>query len=143
LSLAQAAQTVLEECRMVLPGIQAILGFQLTVVFSEGFEKRLSETGQQLHLGALLCTALAVGLVMAPAAFHRQTDPTRVTSSFIMLSSRLLLASMVPLALGISVDVYLVATVIASGAWPLPLAGGLLTFFLLVWFLLPRLSRNA
>lgn len=34
LPLSQAAQHLLEECRMVLPGIQALFGFQLIAVFN-------------------------------------------------------------------------------------------------------------
>ena len=33
-SLSQAAEYLLEECRMVLPGIQALFGFQLGTFFS-------------------------------------------------------------------------------------------------------------
>jgi len=37
LPLSKAAQLLLEECRMVLPGIQALFGFQLIVVFNSRF----------------------------------------------------------------------------------------------------------
>ncbi|HEX4779662.1 MAG TPA: DUF6328 family protein, partial [Usitatibacter sp.] len=47
LDLAKAATAVLEECRMVLPGIQAIFGFQLTAVFQQAFSEKLDK-GQQL-----------------------------------------------------------------------------------------------
>jgi hypothetical protein len=36
--LERAATHVLEEARMVLPGIQALLGFQLIAVFSSRFD---------------------------------------------------------------------------------------------------------
>ncbi len=41
LSLTQAAQVLLDECRMVLPGIQALFGFQLIAVFSPRFAEAL------------------------------------------------------------------------------------------------------
>ena len=34
LTLAEAAQALLDECRMILPGIQALFGFQLIAVFN-------------------------------------------------------------------------------------------------------------
>jgi hypothetical protein len=45
-SLDSAATHILEECRMVLPGIQALFGFQLIAVFNEGFAEKLSSNEQ-------------------------------------------------------------------------------------------------
>src|SRR6185312_6704027 len=72
ISLDAAARHVLEECRMVLPGIQALFGFQLIAVFNQGFGEKLSQAQQVLHLVALVLTTLSMALVMTPAALHRQ-----------------------------------------------------------------------
>src|SRR5262245_59041588 len=98
-SLDSAAAHILEECRMVLPGIQALFGFQLIAVFNEGFAEKLSGAEQYVHLGAIILIVVAVALVMAPAALHRFTSQREVSERFIWLSSRLLLLSMLPLAL--------------------------------------------
>ena len=45
--LSMAAQYLLEECRMVLPGIQALFGFQLIAVFSPGFAQKLTLADQR------------------------------------------------------------------------------------------------
>lgn len=42
ISLSEAVTHLLEECRMVLPGIQALFGFQLIVVFNPTFYEKLS-----------------------------------------------------------------------------------------------------
>jgi len=101
LSLDSAARHILEECRMVLPGIQALFGFQLIAVFNQGFEEKLSTVQQQLHLASIILTVFAVGLVMTPAALHRQIDPLAVSRQFIEWSTILLLLSMFPLGLSI------------------------------------------
>src|SRR5829696_7509440 len=98
LTLDQAATHLLEECRMVLPGIQALFGFQLIAVFNTTFHERLTLGEQRLHLVAILSVVIAVGLVMAPAAIHRQA-PRTVSDRFIRVSSRLVMGSMVPLAI--------------------------------------------
>ena len=54
ISLDSAAAHVLEECRMVLPGIQALFGFQLIAVFNQGFGEKLSHGQQVLHLVAIV-----------------------------------------------------------------------------------------
>ena len=54
LSLDSVARLLLEECRMVLPGIQALFGFQLIAVFNEGFSDKLTPGEQELHLAAII-----------------------------------------------------------------------------------------
>ena len=142
LPLAKAAQYLLEECRTVLPGIQALFGFQLIAVFNQGFSQKLTAGEQRLHLLAMTLLAIAIALIMAPAAYHRQSGPEEVTSTFIRLASRLLLASMVPLALAICIDFYLVAHVIESGALVPVLAVALFATIVILWFVLPRAIRD-
>lgn len=141
LSLSTAAELILEECRMVLPGIQALFGFQLIAVFSDGFEQKLDSFEQILHLIAIGLVVTATALIMAPAAYHRQTSPLQITEKFIKLATRLLLWSMLPLALGICIDFYLIAQIILDNSLSLPLTAALFAIFLILWFALPRM-RN-
>src|SRR4051812_32797530 len=112
LSLNQAVTHLLDECRMVLPGIQALFGFQLIAVFNPSFTQKLDSTEQILHLIAIGFTAVSVVLVMAPAAFHRQSGILEVTKRFVDMTSALLLLSMFPLILAFCTDFYLVALII-------------------------------
>ena len=144
LSLDSAARHILEECRMVLPGIQALFGFQLIAVFNQGFAEKLSIMEQQLHLLSIILTVSAVALVMTPAALHRQIDPMAVTRRFIQSSTMLLLLSMFPLSMSICLDIYLIAPLSQkrSGSVCLSLAGLLLLFFSL-WMVLPHLKKSS
>ena len=140
LPLSEAVTHLLEECRMVLPGIQALFGFQLVAVFNSTFGEKLTRTEQIFHLTAVGLVAIAVALVMAPAALHRQTNPQAVTQNFITIATRLLLLSMFPLMLGISFDFYLIARLILSNTLlSFLLAALLLCLFSTLWFLFPRL----
>jgi amino acid permease len=136
--LAQSARFLLEECRMVLPGIQALFGFQLIAVFSPAFDEKLGPAEQRLHLAAIALIAVAIALVMAPAAYHRQTGPEQVTETFIQISTRLVLWSMVPLAISICLDFYLIGWIILQSQLAALLAAFLVCIFALLWFVLPR-----
>ena len=114
LSLDSATRHILEECRMVLPGIQALFGFQLIAVFNQGFNEKLSTAQQQLHFISIILTVCAVALVMTPAALHRQIDPLAVIRWFIDSSTMLLLLSMFPLGLSISLELYIIAQIITG-----------------------------
>jgi hypothetical protein len=138
LSLSKSAQYLLEECRMVLPGIQALFGFQLVVVFSPGFSEKLTRPEQIVHFVAITLIAVAVAIIMTPAALHRGTGSKKVTATFVNLSARLLFWSMLPLALGICLDFYLIARVIINHLWVLLLTFVLFMIFMTLWFVLPR-----
>jgi hypothetical protein len=143
LPLNSAITHLLEECRMILPGLQALLGFQLIAVFQSAFFTRLSPAEQRLHLVSLTLLAVAVGLVMTPAAYHRQTRPMQASRHFLFLGGRLLTVALVPLMLGIAFDVYLIARMILDEVVPsIVLAATLLTIFCTLWFLLPRWHRR-
>jgi hypothetical protein len=130
---------LLEECRMVLPGIQALFGFQLVAVFNQAFWERLSPVEQRIHLIAVALIVIAIALVMTPAAYHRQAEPGSVSKRFVAVSSRLLLWSMVPLLVAICLDFYLVARLIVHNvALSLVLALLLSILFVIPWFALPR-----
>jgi hypothetical protein len=142
LSLADATTHLLEECRMVLPGVQALFGFQLIAVFSSGFGPQLSPGEQRIHLLALALVAVAGALVMTPAAYHRQNRPREATMRLLLLGGRLLLSAMVPLMVGIGLDFYLIARVILGGRGvSAVLTGLLMLLFVFLWFGLPRIGR--
>jgi hypothetical protein len=123
---------------MVLPGIQALFGFQLVVVFSPGFSEKLTRPEQLVHFVAITLIAVAVAIIMTPAALHRGTGSKLVTATFVRLSARLLAWSMAPLAFGICLDFYLIARVIIGTQLVALLAVGLFAIFIALWFVLPR-----
>jgi len=122
---------------MVLPGIQALFGFQLIAVFNPAFHERLSVGERYVHLFATGLVACAIVLILTPASLHRRSGPHHVYESFLYKSSRLLLASMVPLAVGISLDFYLIGRlIIGSGTLPFVASACLLGLFIFFWFVL-------
>ncbi len=139
LPLSKAAQLILDESRMLLPGIQALFGFQLIAVFNQSFSEKLSSFEQQLHLLAIGLIVLTTIIIMTPAAYHRQMEVKEVTDSFIHMASRLMLISMMPLSLSISLDFYLVSRLILKNTL-LSLAIAFVSFalFILEWIIIPR-----
>lgn len=142
LSLADAASRLLDECRMVLPGIQALFGFQLIAVFNDRFKHDLPHQLQVLHIIAIFLVGVSVGLIMTPAAYHRQITPQRVTETFLRISSRLLLISMVPLLIAISSDLYVVSFLVVERTFAAWLTGAIFIVLAGLWFLLPRTVRR-
>ncbi len=105
--LTDKIKHVLTECRVVLPGAQALLGFQFIAVLMESFEK-LPAASKYVHLASLCLIALTVVFLMTPAAYHRIVEQGEDTEHFHRFASRMVIAAMVPLALGLCGDVYVV-----------------------------------
>jgi Family of unknown function (DUF6328) len=140
--LEKIAQEAVEEARMVLPGIQALFGFQLIAVFNESF-RRLDAAHQYLHFAAIVLIAISIGLIMAPAAYHRQVEPGSVSRFFVELASGLIMAAMVPLMVSICIEVYIVGhLVLANGVLSVLIAGALFAGFVFGWFVFPNLARS-
>lgn len=141
LSLSDALGSVLDEARMILPGTQTLFGFQLIVVFDSRFQDHLSLREQYLHLAAIGLVAITTGLLVTPAAYHRRVEPASVSRRFVALSTRLLRWSLVPLALAMSADLYLVTSlVVGQVVVSAGIALTLLAVLLGLWVVLPALA---
>lgn len=137
----KAASLVLDEARMLLPGIQALFGFQLVAVFNQTFAEKLTPFEQKIHLTAIALIVITTIIILTPAAYHRQMEVQLVTDKFIQLATRLILLSMVPLATSICLDFYLISRLILNQqALSLVFSAVLYALFLVVWFGLPRLG---
>jgi hypothetical protein len=138
-SLGDQVNSIEQEARMVLPGIQALFGFQLIAVFNQGFKLSLTGREQILHLVALLLVAISSLLVLAPAAYHRQANH-QISEHFVKMSSQFLAWAMAPLAAGICLDVYLVTEVVLqSMVCSVSIAIVLSLLYTWTWFIFPRL----
>jgi len=141
--LKDAVQQALEEARMVLPGIQALFGFQLIAVFNQRFDTALDRPRQVVHLAALLLVALSAALVMTPAAYHRQACGGGVSRELLRVVSAFVSAALLPLMAGLCLDVYLVALLIVRDeAVAVGLAASLLALLAGLWFVFPHSRRR-
>jgi hypothetical protein len=139
--LDQRITQMLTEARVALPGAQALLGFQLAIVVTQGFEK-LPMSSQIIHAVSLGCIALATILLIAPAAYHRIVFAGENTEEMHQVGGWLITAATVPLALGLTGDVYVVITKIAgSPAVGAAAAGAALLLLVGLWHALPLAVR--
>jgi hypothetical protein len=132
---------VLEELRVVLPGTQALLGFQLVAVFSTGFEV-LPQWQKDVHFVSLLFVTFGAMLLMTPAAYHRIVDDGDDTEAMHMFATRALMLAMAALGIGLSLDLVVVAEVVlGSLVIAIATASIALVTFATAWFVLPLALR--
>jgi hypothetical protein len=140
-SLEKRSEAAIEESRMVLPGIQTLFGFQLIAGFNQGFSK-LPELEQVLHYASLGLIALAIAIIMTPAAYHRIVEQGSVSLFFVRLISWMIAIAMVPLAIALGLEIYVVGTVILETRLTSALVAiGLVVIFAALWFAFPFAMR--
>jgi hypothetical protein len=141
-ALEHRIKQVLTEARVVLPGAQALLGFQLAAMLTDAFGK-LPQTSQYVHVASLVLLAATIVFLMAPAAFHRIVEQGEDTERLHRFSSAMVLIALVPLGLAIAGDFYVVAEkVLKSSTIGIMLACTSLVFFYGLWFGLTLAVRS-
>jgi hypothetical protein len=127
-------KNVLTETRVVLPGAQALLGFQFVAVLKEAFE-RLPQAAKYVHLAGLTAVGIATVFLMAPSAWHRIVERGRDTQEVEIVASRFLLAALFFLGIGLSLDLYVVCvSALRSPGLGLLASGSALVFVFGLWF---------
>lgn len=140
--LAEKIQTLLTESRVILPGAQALLGFQFAAMLSEKFDVLPVEL-KAVHLASLFLIAAAVILLIAPAAYHRLAADGEPRQDVDTFGARSVLAALIPLALGLSGDLYVVTALQAKSAlWAAAAATAALLVFAGLWGAFPMIARR-
>ena len=136
-------EQMLTEARVIIPGAQALLGFQLSVTLTHAFAQ-LPEDIKLLHVFALCCVAMAVVLLMTPAALHRIAFLGEDTRRFLTIGSGFVIAAPAVLAFGITGDLF-VATFKASDSATLSTIISVVALLTLMvfWFAVPLYIRQA
>lgn len=105
--LKSRIEQMLTEARVIIPGAQALLGFQLIAVLTKAFTE-LPPVFKYIHVVGLSAVALSVTLLMTPAALHRIGFHGEDNPRFFQIGSLLVVAGSIPLAVGIASDVAVV-----------------------------------
>jgi hypothetical protein len=132
---------LLQELRVAFTGVQILFAFLLSLAFTQRFAA-LRGFDLAVYTVALLSTALATMVLIAPVSFHRLVFRRRQKAALVV-ADRLLLVGLALLIPAISSSVLLILNV-AIGWWP-AVAGGSLTaaVSLLTWYALPLAVRRS
>ncbi len=133
---------LMTETRIVLPGVQALLGFQLIAYLNNGFAK-LAPAAKTAHGVGLVLLLAAMILLMTSAPFHRLAEDGRDTERVCRFTARLILAALALLGAAFATDAYVVTSVITADA-SLALAAALAAAIAsaILWFAWPLAARR-
>jgi MFS family permease len=138
--LRERYQELLEEVRVVLPGVQVLFAFLLTSPFADRFSE-LDTVGVRAYAVALLATAASTIIFVAPTAYHR-IAPRKDRRTRLHTAVRLVVIGLATLALAISVSVFVVARFVFGTLTGVVLGGLVAVGAAALWWALPRARRR-
>jgi hypothetical protein len=134
-------RNIIEEARVILPGVQALFGFQTIAVFNERFGE-LETYAKVCHVLGLAMVMVTIAMIMTPAVYYRACAGN-ATEHMAKLSSKMIHRGVGPLMLGLSLDMFTVVFVVTSNL-AVSIAGAIATFllFIFVWYVLPAIGKK-
>jgi len=140
-ALAQRLKHGLNEARILILGVQVLLGFHLRAPLEPGYE-RLSPVAHGLKLGGLVLLLVAVALLMAPAAYHRIVDAGYASERVHRFATWTMAVALMPIGLALAADFYVALEGAAASATSALAAGGLAATAGALWYALPLSLRG-
>jgi hypothetical protein len=135
-------EQMLTEARVILPGAQALLGFQLIVMMTKVFDS-IPVIARTVHLVALLSLAVSIVLLIAPAALHRVAFGSQEDPRLLRVGSAIIAAALLPLSCAIACDMWVAMSRVWEPNW-VSMVISCIVFGVLVvlWYLWPLYLRR-
>ena len=124
---------LLNELRIVLPGVTVLLAFLLAVPFASGWT-RVTGFQRDVFVIAFLSTAVSVALLTAPSSYHRLRFRQEDKEHMVKISNRLSIAGIVASAVSLEAVVVLVMDSVVSRGAAVAAAVGLFAVIALLWY---------
>ena len=127
---------LLNELRVVLPGVTVLLAFLLAVPFAKGWS-RVTVFQRDVFVVAFLSTAVSVALLTAPSSYHRLRFRHGNKEHMVRIGNRLSIAGIVASAVSIEAVVLLVMDFVLSLEAAIAASASLFVVVVSLWYGLP------
>ena len=132
---------LLQELRVVLPGVQVLLAFLLTAPFQQRFAS-LPGSLRNAFFAAIVCATLATVLLIAPSAHHRLRWRAGEKERLLRIGNQMALWGTVFLAAAIVLALFVVTDVLFTTNLAVLTAVGALVVFAGLWYVLPMVGAR-
>jgi hypothetical protein len=133
---------LLQELRVVLPGVQVLLAFLLTAPFQQRFAQ-LPGTLRSVFFASIVCATVATALLIAPSAHHRLRWREGEKERLLPIANREAIWGTLFLAAAIVLALYVVTNVLFATWIALLTAVLAVALFAGLWYALPLLGGRS
>jgi Family of unknown function (DUF6328) len=133
---------LLQELRVAFTGVQILFGFLLSLAFAQRFQD-LDGLQLTVYTTALMSTALATMLLIAPVSFHRLVFRRRQKAALVSVADRFLLVGLGLLIPAIGSSVMLILDVALGRVAAVVGTSVTVLVGVLTWYVLPLAIRRS
>jgi uncharacterized protein DUF6328 len=127
---------LLNELRVVLPGVTVLLAFLLAVPFAKGWT-RVTTFQRDVFVVAFLASAVSVAFLAAPSSYHRLRFHQGDKAQLVRLGNTLAIAGIAAAAIALEAVVLLVIDFVLSRGAAIAAAAALFVVVVTLWYALP------
>ena len=138
---ARQFEELLQELRVMLPGVEILFAFLLTAPFSNRFNE-LPDYSRVLYIVPLVASALAIAMFISPTALHRLQGRGRDKRELTRISTRLAVTGMFFLIVAITTGIFIIVDFVQGKDTALALSATLAVVLVTLWFVLPLHRRR-
>ena len=132
---------LLQELRVILPGVQVLLAFLLTAPFQQRFAS-LTGSMRNAFFAAIVCATLATAFLIAPSAHHRMRWRAGDKERLVRIGNKMTIVGTVFLAAAIVLALYVVTDVLFPTNLAVLTAIGALVLFAGLWYVVPMVGAR-
>jgi hypothetical protein len=133
---------LLQELRVVIPGVQVLLAFLLTAPFQQRFAQ-LPGSMRNAFFASIACATLATAFLIAPSAHHRLWWRAGEKERLVRIGNQMAIVGTVFLAAAIVLALYVITDVLFTTNLAVLTAIGALVVFAGLWYVVPILARSS
>jgi hypothetical protein len=127
---------LLNELRVVLPGVTVLLAFLLAVPFAKGWT-RVTTFQRDVFVVAFLASAVSVAFLAAPSSYHRLRFRQGEKAQLVKLGNTLAIVGIAAAAVALEAVVLLVIDFVLSRGAAIAAAAALFVVVATLWYFLP------
>jgi hypothetical protein len=132
---------LLQELRVILPGVQVLLAFLLTAPFQQRFAS-LPGSLRNAFFAAIVCATLATAFLIAPSVHHRMRWRAGDKERLVRIGNQMAIVGTVFLAAAIVLALYVVTNVLFTTNLAALTAIAGLVLFAGLWYVVPLLGAR-
>jgi amino acid transporter len=131
---------LLQEMRVMLPGIEVIFAFLLTVPFTARFTE-LTSLQRTAFFVSFLSTALATAFLVAPSSYHRLRWRQYDKENLLRVANKFAIIGLAFFAIALAGIAFIVTDVVIGTSTAVWVAAGVAVIVVVLWFGLPLFRR--
>jgi amino acid transporter len=133
---------LLQELRVVIPGVQVLLAFLLTAPFQQRFAQ-LPGSMRNAFFASIASATLATAFLIAPSAHHRLRWRAGEKDRLVRIGNQMAIVGTVFLAAAIVLALYVVTDVLFTTDLAIWTMIGALVVFAGLWYVLPLVGASS